>query len=584
METENKTHSTDSTSSLQANSVSTTCQNCRKNFVIEPEDFNFYEKMKVPAPTGCPECRLVKRFSFVNAWNIFWRNCDLCGEKTMSTYSSTDKMKVYCPKCWWSDSWDGTEYAMDYDPSRSFLEQFKKLADKTPYVALESLYTSLKNSNYSNALAWCKDCYLIFWADYCDNVYYSSLLNNVKWSMDCLRIKDSELCYELIGAHKCYQVFFSDECDTCVDVWFSRNCYNCTNCVGCVNLRGASYCIFNVKYSKEEYAEKIKELGLNSFEKLKELKEKTEKFWLSKPYRVYSGNSLNLNVTGEYVYESKNSKEMYIAQGAENCKRCQIISVKPAKDCFDYSGWGNNATLIYECVNVGENVNNIMFSFYCFPDCINLQYCGWNIAGKNNFGCVNLKRKSYCILNKQYTKESFDKLKTQIIADMKVNPYIDKLGRKFYYGEFFPSEMSQFPYNKSNAMRFFPKTKEQTLSEGYSWTDAESPTYPVSINSTSLPDTIEGINESILNETIGCSLCARAYKITQGELGLLRKMKLPIPHECPKCRENRRFRRLNKPKLYNRKCAKCNADIYTAFAPERPEIVYCVKCYQQEFA
>ncbi len=27
------------------------CQNCKKDFIIEPEDFNFYEKIKVPAPT-----------------------------------------------------------------------------------------------------------------------------------------------------------------------------------------------------------------------------------------------------------------------------------------------------------------------------------------------------------------------------------------------------------------------------------------------------------------------------------------------------------------------------------------------------
>src|SRR3989344_554759 len=42
------------------------CQNCKKSFTIEPEDFAFYEKMKVPAPTWCPECRLQRRLSFLN--------------------------------------------------------------------------------------------------------------------------------------------------------------------------------------------------------------------------------------------------------------------------------------------------------------------------------------------------------------------------------------------------------------------------------------------------------------------------------------------------------------------------------------
>lgn len=559
------------------------CQNCKKEFTIESEDFAFYEKMQVPPPTWCPECRLIRRWSLVNTWSLYWRNCDICKERTMSLYPPEQDLKVYCPKCWWGDTWDGTEYAMDYDPARPFLEQVKELSDKTPYVALENLYTSLKNSSYSNAIGWCKDCYQIFWADYCENVFYSSILNTVKYSVDCLRAQDSELCYESIGINKCYQTYFSEECDACVDVWFSRNCYNCNNCIGCVNLRGASYNIFNVKYSKEEYLEKIKELNLESYSRIKEFKQKAEQFWITKPYRVYSGNSLNLNVTGEYTYESKNSKAMYNCVGSENCKWCQIISVKPARDCVDYSGWGNNASLMYECAQVGENVNNCVFSYYCFPDCLNLQYCFWNTAGKNNFGCVNLKRKSYCILNKEYSKEEYEKLKNQIINDMKTNPYVDKNGKTFSYGEFFPPEMSKFPYNKSIAMRFFPKTKAEALALGSSWDDTENKNYPVSLDSNLLPDTIKNTDENILNETIGCSSCTRAFKITAGEYGLLKKMNLPIPHECPKCRENNRFSRLNPPKLWERSCVKCNKEIITAFAPERPEIVYCEKCYQGEF-
>jgi len=42
------------------------CANCKAQFVIEPEDFGFYEKIKVPPPTWCPECRMIRRFSFIN--------------------------------------------------------------------------------------------------------------------------------------------------------------------------------------------------------------------------------------------------------------------------------------------------------------------------------------------------------------------------------------------------------------------------------------------------------------------------------------------------------------------------------------
>lgn len=351
-----------------------------------------------------------------------------------------------------------------------------------------------------------------------------------------------------------------------------------------MNLRGASNCIFNVKYSKEDYQEKIKELHLDSWKGLRELESKAHEFWLTQPYREYHGHSLNLNVTGEYVFQSKNSKEGYILNYAENSKYCQFTTVPGVKDCMDYSGWGNNVELIYESTNVGAGASNVKFSGFCFPDVSNIEYSWWCINGKNNFGCVNLKRKNYSILNKEYSKEEYEKLKKEIIEDMKNNPYVDENGVAWTYGEFFKPGFAKFAYNKSNAIRFFPKDKEQAIDEGYTWDDIESPNTLPSIESSQLPDTLEETSDSVLEEIIKCGECSRSYKIVRGELLLLRKMGLPVPHECPKCRESARFNRMNKPGMYHRNCAKCEAPIYTPYAPERPEIVYCVKCYQGEFA
>ncbi len=548
------------------------CQNCKKDFTIEPEDFNYYEKIKVPPPTWCPECRLIRRLSCVNGWSLFWRNCDKCGKRTLSAFPPTQKITVYCQPCWWGDSWDGTEYAMDYDPNRSFFEQLKELSEKTPYPALETSYLTIKNSEYSNEIAYSKNCFMVIWADRCESVYYSSILNGLKWSSDCIRGFDSELCYESIGFTKNYNTFFSDECDDCLDVWFSRNCYSCINCVGCVNLRGEKNCIFNVKYSPAEYDKKIKELRLDSWSKLRELEKKAHEFWLTKPYREYDGHTLNVNVTGEHIYNSRNSKECYIVNGAENCKWAFLITFVPAKDCWDYSGWGNNAEMVYDSGQVGENVSNLKFCAYCFPDCVNLEYCLWVIAGKNNFGCVNLKRKNYSILNKQYPKEEYEKLKKKIVSNMNE------------YGEFPGKIFGKFAYNKSNAMKFFPKTKEQALTEGYTWDDTESPSHSATIKSQNLPDTISETTDAILNEVIECANCGRGYKVIKGELDLLRKMNLPIPHECPKCRENARFARMTKPGMHHRNCDKCQKEIYTPYSKDDPKIVYCVKCYQQEFS
>lgn len=526
---------------------------------------------------------MIRRFACVNSWSLFWRNCNKCDKRMLSVYTPTQKMTVYCQPCWWSDSWDGTEYAMDYDPGRSFFGQLLELLNKTPYPTLESEYLTLKNCEYTNAIAYSKNCTLAGWADYCENVYFSYILNGAKDTADCMRIFSSELCYESIGQHKCYRTFYSQECDACTDVWFSRNCYGCMNCVGCVNLRGSSYTIFNVQYSKEEYFEKLKELRLNTRSGIDALKKEMEVFWKKFPYRVYSGDTFNLNVSGEYVYQSKNSKEMYNVNGAENCKWCQFITVRPVKDCVDYSGWGNNAELVYESVNVGNNISNLKFSAFCFPDSVDSEYCFWVIASKNNFGCVNLKRKRYCILNKQYSKEDYFMLREKIIEDMKKNPYVDQEGRVWPYGEFFGAGFGRFAYNNSNAHKFFPKTKEEAIKDGYIWNDNEETQAEATKRGEELPQTIKEVGDSILKEVISCTLCDRKYKIAQLEFDLLRKMNMPLPSRCLKCREKARFDKIQKPKLYDRDCAKCANSITTSYSPDRPEIVYCEKCYQGEF-
>ena len=99
------------------------CQNCKKDFVIEPDDFAFYEKIRVPPPTFCPECRLQRRLSFRNERILYKRACDLCGKEVISIYHSEGKNVMYCQHCWWSDKWDPLAYGQGYDFQKPFFEE-----------------------------------------------------------------------------------------------------------------------------------------------------------------------------------------------------------------------------------------------------------------------------------------------------------------------------------------------------------------------------------------------------------------------------------------------------------------------------
>ena len=86
------------------------CQNCKKDFIIEEEDFNFYEKIKVPPPTFCPDCRTVRRLCWRNEMSLFKRKCDAGGhdESVITIYNPEEKLVVYDVKSWWGDKWNAS--------------------------------------------------------------------------------------------------------------------------------------------------------------------------------------------------------------------------------------------------------------------------------------------------------------------------------------------------------------------------------------------------------------------------------------------------------------------------------------------
>jgi len=167
---------------------------------------------------------------------------------------------------------------------------------------------------------------------------------------------------------------------------------------------------------------------------------------------------------------------------------------------------------------------------------------------------------------------------------MKKVPYVDKKGRHYFFGEFFPAEQSPFAYNETTAMEYFPLTEEEVLRRGLKWKNQtdEPPKVDRIIPAHQLPNAIDDIPDDILNWAIECKATGRPFRIIKQELDLYRAMRLPIPHLHPDERHRRRMALRNPRKLWQRKCAKCGKEIRTTYAPERPEIVYCEACYLAE--
>ena len=152
-------------------------------------------------------------------------------------------------------------------------------------------------------------------------------------------------------------------------------------------------------------------------------------------------------------------------------------------------------------------------------------------------------------------------------------------------GQFFPSELSPFGYNETQAPEQFPLAKEESIKEGYNWRDnTQRTTGKETLKPENIPESIKDINDGILNEILCCIECQRNYKIVPNELIFYRKMEIPIARRCFYCRHASRVKRRNPFKLWHRKCMKegCTNEFETSYSPDRPEIVYCERCYQQE--
>ena len=99
-------------------------------------------------------------------------------------------------------------------------------------------------------------------------------------------------------------------------------------------------------------------------------------------------------------------------------------------------------------------------------------YCDSIASVKKCFGVSGLNHKSYCILNKQYSKEEYEELFPRIVEHM--GQATATAGQACEWGQFFPIEYSPFCYNETLAQDYFPLTKEEILEKGYKWKDPEN--------------------------------------------------------------------------------------------------------------
>lgn len=555
-----------------------TCAQCQAQFEVTNKDLAFYDsvspvfngtKYAVPPPTHCPQCRQRKRMMWRNESVLYRRTCDKTEKNIVSCFHKDSPYTVFSQEAFWSDDWDPRDFARDIDFSRPFFEQYKELIESVPHIAVLNMHT--ENSEFCHRIYDGRNNYMSIIALYaCENLMYTYYTMACKDSMDTSFNQYCELCYELVDGEKCYHCLYSLRMNNCRDCYFCEDCTGCKDCFGCKNLHQKQYCIYNEQKTKEEYEEFMNNCELDSYAFVQEHRKKSQSFFEGLPHR---SNVLidTTNVTGGNVYHCQESKELYDWYESEKMTHCALG--ERSHDCMDVYGMGVGDFCLESVTNM--YVHHLLFCSSS-ANSSDLIYCHESANNTNNcFGCASMKKGQYCILNKQYTKEEYEQMCAKLIKHMQ------STGE---WGEFFPPECSPTAYNESVAQDYYPLTKDEAHAKGHRWVDADTNIENVTqtIDAQRLPDKLGDIPDDVMNWAIVCSATGRPFKIIKQELDFYRTHNVPIPRLHPSERHALRIQKRNPRHLWPRTCAKCQKEIQSTYAPERPEIVYCEECYLAE--
>lgn len=93
------------------------CRQCTKEFSHHEIEQSLAQRMNVPLTDLCLDCRRQYRLAFWPFGNFYARQCDLSGERIITTFPPDTLFPVYKREHWYGGAWTPPEMEVDIDRS-----------------------------------------------------------------------------------------------------------------------------------------------------------------------------------------------------------------------------------------------------------------------------------------------------------------------------------------------------------------------------------------------------------------------------------------------------------------------------------
>ena len=188
--------------------------------------------------------------------SFFLKNCRGC-TSCFGSYGLRNKSYY-----WKNEQLNKDEYEKRFSEFTFSCESIRKERESLLRLAYQYPHKYFLGQNIVNSVGDniqdTKNSYAVFRSWEGENLRYCQDVDHSKDSIDCTEIW-GELGYELEGveAKSCIAV---TKCVALFDSYYSELCSNSHDLFGCMGLKKAEYCIFNKRYSKEEYHKTIEKV------------------------------------------------------------------------------------------------------------------------------------------------------------------------------------------------------------------------------------------------------------------------------------------------------------------------------------